>query len=416
MRVLWFSVTPSLFDEKKYGGWIASLEQIVRSNNSQVELAIAFEYDSPEFKVNKGGTTYYPINVSNSIKDRLIEKVDFDYRWNRLKPKMLSIINDFKPDIIQCFGTEWPYGLISQYTNIPVVIHMQGFTNIYNESCSLVYSDWEYIRCHSFNPKVAFTTLTNRKKIQNHLKREEHLMQLNRYYMGRTDWDRNIVNYYSLSGQYFYCPEALRPGIYQSEPWHLIDSTTYKLVTITQAGILKGNEIILRTAKILKDQFNFSFEWNVAGNPNAFKVAEKKTGICHSDYNINLLGMIDSEQVAQELSSSRVYIHPAIIDNSPNSLCEAQIVGCPVIAANVGGISSLVSHNQTGILYPYNEPHTLAFNIMELCQDDEKLQQLSKTERKLALQRHDPDAIFKNLINIYNKIITSKGENHDCNS
>ena len=46
--------------------------------------------------------------------------------------------------------------------------------------------------------------------------------------------------------------------------------------------------------------------------------------------------MIDSEQVAQELSSSRVYIHPAIIDNSPNSLCEAQIVGCPVIAANVG--------------------------------------------------------------------------------
>ena len=126
--------------------------------------------------------------------------------------------------------------------------------------------------------------------------------------------------------------------------------------------------------------------------------------------------MIDSEQVAQELSSSRVYIHPAIIDNSPNSLCEAQIVGCPVIAANVGGISSLVSHNQTGILYPYNEPHTLAFNIMELCQDEEKLQQLSKTERKLALQRHDPDAIFKNLINIYNKIITSKGENHDCNS
>ena len=69
-----------------------------------------------------------------------------------------------------------------------------------------------------------------------------------------------------------------------------------------------------------------------------------------------------------------------------------------------------------GFTYPYNEPHTLAFNIMELAGDDEKLQQLSKTERKLALQRHDPDAIFKNLINIYNKIITSKGENHDCNS
>ena len=38
---------------------------------------------------------------------------------------------------------------------------------------------------------------------------------------------------------FFTVQRLLEPGIYQSEPWHLIDSTTYKLVTITQAGILR---------------------------------------------------------------------------------------------------------------------------------------------------------------------------------
>ena len=42
MRVLWFSVTPSLYDEKKYGGWIASLERIVKKYGNNIELAISF--------------------------------------------------------------------------------------------------------------------------------------------------------------------------------------------------------------------------------------------------------------------------------------------------------------------------------------------------------------------------------------
>ena len=101
MRVLWFSVTPSLYDEKKYGGWIASLERIVKKYGNNIELAIAFEYQEDKLKVEKNGVVYYPINISNTVKDRLIEKVDFTYRWNRLKIKMLNVIEDFMPDVIQ---------------------------------------------------------------------------------------------------------------------------------------------------------------------------------------------------------------------------------------------------------------------------------------------------------------------------
>lgn len=407
MRVLWFSVTPSMFDEKKYGGWIASLEQVIKKYSTDIELAIAFEYNLHEFKVVKNGTTYYPICVSNTIGDRLTEKIYADYKWSRIKPKMMEIIQDFEPDIIQCFGTEWSYGLITEDTDIPVAIHMQGFSNIYNESCELAYSDWEYIKCNNFNPKVAFTVLTNRGKNRKYLMRENHIMKINEFYMGRTMWDKTIVKNYSPNSKYYYCAEALRPEIYRAEKWKSDTKIENTIVTITQAGILKGNEIILRTAKILKDTFEFRFEWRVAGNPESFKLAERKTGISHDKYNIKLLGMIPAEEVARELAHATMYVHPAIIDNSPNSLCEAQVIGCPVVAANVGGIASLVKDRETGVLYPYNEPHTLAFCIMELCHDREKLKYLSNNERAVALERHNPEMIYQSLHRIYQDIINT---------
>ena len=419
MRVLWFSVTPSLYDEKKYGGWIASLERIVKKYGNNIELAIAFEYQEDKLKVEKNGVVYYPINISNTVKDRLIEKVDFTYSWNRLKLKMLNVIEDFMPDVIQCFGSEWPYGLIAECTNIPVVIHMQGFSNIYSESCELVYSDWEYIRCNNFNPKVAFTTLTNKKKNEDGLSKERHLMKINRFFMGRTHWDEEIVRNYSPKSKYYYCPEALRPEIYDAPKWTSNKSENMRLITITQAGTLKGNEIILRTAKILKEQFNFPFKWEVAGNAEAFRVAERKTRIRHEDYNISLLGMIDASEVAEKLANSDLYIHPAIIDNSPNSLCEAQVIGCPVIAANVGGIASLVDDGKTGILYPYNEPHMLAFKIMELGQNRELLKFLLENEIKTAIERHNPEDIYLYLYSVYKNVLScsdAEGDKYELSS
>lgn len=100
MRVLWFSITPSLFDPRTNqhngGGWIASLEQIVRRMR-QVELGVAFNYsgDSPKQVVD--GVAYYPIPIKSSswmgrIKQRSKQQKDLQ--------QYLDIIADFKPDLI----------------------------------------------------------------------------------------------------------------------------------------------------------------------------------------------------------------------------------------------------------------------------------------------------------------------------
>jgi hypothetical protein len=87
MRVLWFSATPALYDEKKNGGWIASLEYLIRSYAEQdIELGIAFEYNEKQFKIYSGDVVYYPIDVNFSRKNKLRISINPQNRWHQLRP------------------------------------------------------------------------------------------------------------------------------------------------------------------------------------------------------------------------------------------------------------------------------------------------------------------------------------------
>ena len=415
LKVLWLAVTPSLYATTKIGGWIASLEENTHNYLADtVELAIAFETDKQkEFKVKKNGTTYYPVSRCNGIIQKIMTHNDAAKKWAIQKEKYLSVIRDYNPDIIHCFGSEWPYAAIVKDIAIPLVIHMQGFLNIYNMSQDLVISNIEKIRASVLKPKQLLRIISSKRHNCSYDLFERDLMKSNHYFMGRTEWDKNIVKYYSPGAHYYHVPEAIRPDIYDApKTWKYNRKKKIQLITITQAGYLKGNEIILRTAQILKNLLGVDFEWRVAGRKDTFPLFEKKSGIKATDVNITLLGMIDPIQIVDELTEAVFYIHPAIIDNSPNSLCEAQLIGCPVIAANVGGVPQLVEDGKTGFLYPYNEPHTLAFKICNLKDDEELLTTISNEEIRVSRKRHDPKTVADTVYRTYVEILSDYKEKH----
>lgn len=405
MRVLWFSVTPSLYDEKTYGGWVASLERIVRQYGSNIELGIAFEHPDECFKVERDEVAYYPMNKVSTRLKKLRLMLNYANDWNFLKPLVMKVVDDFKPDVIHCFGSEWPFGLIAADVSVPVVIHMQGFINIYSLSASMCCRMSDHYKFHHYNPLAIAHYWYRSLKSDASNRCEREIMHRNRYFMGRTEWDKNIVKYFSPGAKYYHCEEAIRPEIYHSKvKWSFTPRNKMRLVTISSASSLKGNDLILRTAKLLKE-FGFDFEWRVAGSKDSFKFFESIIGLRHDDLNINLIGFIDATGVARELSQADAYVHTAIIDNSPNSLCEAQLIGCPVVSTNVGGIPQLVDYGKTGILYPFNEPHTLAFTLMNIFGDKALLERLSQNEREISHRRHDEKEIMKSLRSIYAQII-----------
>ena len=95
---------------------------------------------------------------------------------------------------------------------------------------------------------------------------------------------------------------------------------------------------------------------------------------------------------------------PSAIENSSNSLCEAQILGVPVVASYCGGTPSMLTDQQTGYLYRYEEYEMLAHIVIRLFSKND-LSDLASREQILAADRHDRTKNAKELAAIYRTLI-----------
>ena len=401
MRVLWFEVTvPKQFNPHGFqgGGWQDALEQIVRSRND-VELGVAFENrnGSEEDKL-VDNVHYFPLNTRYGIIDRVRDLFSWDVNREKLIPLALKVIEDFKPDVIHVFGSEWCFGLLNEYISIPVVIHMQGSIPPYNNAFYPPgYNEFDeafYNLTHfKFSKLVMLPFL--RLKRKDRQKQEERILRGVRYFM---------INLFNPTAKYFYWSEALRQSFVGSgKEWHSFKNSKVKLTTTGCSSLWKGIDTIVRTSRLLKNS-GFDFEWRLVGNLNHQGLIEWKEKEKMESLNITLMGMVDSNQLIDILIDTDLYVHTAYIDNSPNSICEAQYLGVPIIATYVGGIPSLIENGRDGVLVPANSPFTLAKEIINLSKDNKRKLMYSDNSKLRARTRHDPSTILSDLVQIYNTI------------
>lgn len=395
MRVLWFSPTPSLYssysNSHNGGGWISSLEQIVRSVND-ISLGVAFKLDGQKPKNIIDDVTYYCIDSkSNGVQ------------------KYIEIIDDFKPDIIQIFGSENEFGDICSHTDIPVVIHMQGCLPPYHNALFPVgMNKFDFLIGRGLTLRRRFMGWRSEPSFRRRAEHEINTIRSCKFFMGRTDWDKALVSLFNPDAKYFHCEEALRDSFLNMDKhWVPSSQDKIKIISVISNPWYKGVDLILKTAKLLKQFTKLDFEWNVFGVSD-IRFYEYKYGIVAKNVNVNIRGSVGKEVLVNELCNSSVYVHPSYIDNSPNSVCEAQLIGIPVLATNVGGIPTLVKDGETGFLFPANDPYMLA-NLIKMVVNDRALSvKLCASEISVAKARHNPDSIKTTLLNVYNYILNEK--------
>lgn len=406
MRILWFSVTPSLFNPRSNGhnggGWIASLEQIVRKNKD-IELGVAFNFPDNGFKYENDGVSYYPIKTEKrSFFGKLTGRSDDGNKT----AKFLQIIEDFKPDLIQIFGSENEFGVIGKLTEIPVLIHMQGCIPPYHNALfpvGMKKSDFLLKKGLSLNYRLI--GLRSEKAFRKRAEMEIETIQSCKYFMGRTEWDKSLIDLFNPNATYFHCEEALRDSFINSNKrWKYSNGKKKTIISVISRPWYKGCDLILKTSALLKRFTDIDFEWKVYGIPE-MKFYESVYGIKAKDVNVHPMGTASKEELVDALCSSSCYVHPSYIDNSPNSICEAQILGIPVLATNVGGISSIVNNGIDGILFPANAPYTVASLIKRIAANEELANTLSANAIKRAKNRHNPKEIGNRLVEIYKTII-----------
>ena len=124
----------------------------------------------------------------------------------------------------------------------------------------------------------------------------------------------------------------------------------------------------------------------------------------HLDGKVSFLGKLDAEQMCGHFLKSHVFLSASLVENSPNSVGEAMLLGVPVVSSEVGGVTSLLEGEKEGLLYRVEDIDKMAEQIIRIFSDDGLALELSAAGKRRAGKTHDPRTNYERLLEIYHEI------------
>ena len=417
MKILW--ITNTIFPEPSKalgvsepvgGGWMYGLANKIATTEN-IQLAVAATYTGSELKIfHIDGVTYYLL--PGHATTRYLKSHE---------PLWKNICNEFQPNVIHIHGTEYAHGLACMRVcpSLNYVVSIQGLVSIYARYYFAGLSLSELFKSITFRDIVRLDTFFQAKN--KFIKRgvfEQEYIRRTQHVIGRTNWDYAHTKTINSSVNYHFCNETLRDGFYTSPKWSIANKTDYTIF-LSQAGYpIKGLHQVLKAVAILKNYFP-NIKVRVAGQ-NITQTTTLMNKIKLSGYGayikklinqlklhdqVQFTGSLTEEQMIAEYLNAHLFICPSSIENSPNSLGEAQLLGVPIIASYVGGIPDMVTHGETGFLYRFEEVEMLVEHIRNLFMECALLLNLSKNGINAAEQRHHQITNLQQMIKIYRSIV-----------
>lgn len=117
------------------------------------------------------------------------------------------------------------------------------------------------------------------------------------------------------------------------------------------------------------------------------------------------LGYVNSDRLKSiAYSAADLFIFPTRADNLPLMLQESLSCGLPVVSFNIGGVCDLVRPGVTGYLAVAEDIEDFARGIIQLLEDKNLRDRLSKQCREIAIQEYPLKLQAQRYINLYQTI------------
>ena len=117
--------------------------------------------------------------------------------------------------------------------------------------------------------------------------------------------------------------------------------------------------------------------------------------------------------MVEQYLKANVFVLPSSIENSPNSLGEAMILGMPCVASCVGGVQDMIIDKKDGFLYPFDEYYMLAHYVCEIFSNQDMAVALGENARKSAHKRFEPRTVVRTTLDVYRHIINCKDKENE---
>lgn len=415
MKILWIS-NILLPDVANYlhvpvsfgGGWMYSSLKAMRGRGSDNEFGVlSFSNTIDELfeKVIDGVTYFIMPEYSLNNQDANNEKAKY-------------IADTFFPDIVHIHGTEQQdaYYFFLANQNLKYVVSIQGLVSVYASYYLSSMNLWRLIKYTSIYEIVKKISIFHGKSsYERKGKTEVKYIEAIENIIGRTEWDRAHTWAINPKARYFFCNETLRPAFYNKR-W-CYDNCERHTIFVSQAKnpikgfhqLVKALPLILRdfpdtkvivgssldiAPKTIKDKIK------MGSYAKYIRYLIKKTGTQgHFEFKY---GLSESEMCDNYLKCN-VFVSASAIENSPNSVGEAQLLGVPTISSYVGGVGDMIIHNETGYYYRYDEPQLLAYLVNKIFSNDYN-PNITVNAQGEAVKRHDPNVNASRLLEIYKQI------------
>ena len=422
MKVFWItnilfpearSILTGKTDLKSSGGWMLGLANSMLQH-TDIDLYVASV--SPLVKklesVKGKDIIYYIIPIG---KGNIKYNEDYEQYWK-------EIYNSVKPDIVHIHGTEFSHGLafINACPKARIVISIQGLTSV----CSRYYSSGikmtEIIKHTSLYELIKSRTLFHQKKV--FMKRgndiELPFIKNVKHIIGRTEWDKAHTWAINPKAEYYFCNEILRDEFYTGK-WEYQDCNKHTIF-LSQAGYpIKGLHMLLKAMPLILREFPNTII-KIGGN-NITTANGLKGRIVMSSYgriikslvkkynlekHVKFLNPLNAVEMKEEYLRCNLFLCPSTIENSPNSLGEAQLLGVPCVASYVGGVADMIPNAECGKMYRFEEIEMLAKCIIDTFKESQFFN--NTTMRETAGKRHNKKKNALTQYNIYKNIIDEK--------
>ena len=413
MRVLWIcnqkvKIVSELLGNtaQVFGGWLDMPAELL-SENSDIDFSILYrDLTSPETDGKIAGFSCHSFGDKNC------------------KERMESVISAEKPDIIHIHGAEFYHSLIAAEVCEKLgildrcVVSIQGIIS----ECAKHYADGvpeHIVNSFTFRDLIRHDNIAlAREAYAARGRAETEILKKAKNIIGRTDWDRETCLRINSGLNYYFCNETLRPSFYKTSRDER-SVIPHSIFFSQYTSPVKGFHFLLEAMPGILERFPDTKIYVTGGDLTKLSVQQRLRLTSYNRYlltlieknhlihNVFFLGNLPEKSMCRQYLSAEVFVSASTLENSSNSICEAMITGCPVVASATGGTPSMLESPEEGLLYRYDDPDALADSVCGIFTDTGKASAMAEKAMARAKERHDPQKNMQRLLQIYGEICNS---------
>lgn len=172
-----------------------------------------------------------------------------------------------------------------------------------------------------------------------------------------------------------------------------------QLVSVARLSPEKGILIAINALKLLlKDMPELKIHYTIIGEGPLRPAYEEYIKDNKLEEFVSLVGRKTSLEVRDTLEISHLYLLPSVEEILPTVLLEAQASGLPIVATNVGAVSSMAPY---ATIVSSHSSHKFKDGIKSLIAERDNWLDLAEKQRTFVINNYNIDIVIEKLISIY---------------